>query len=134
MKEKLIIDASEAPLGRLASFAAKQSLLGKEIVIVNCDKALITGRKRMVVEEYKEKRQKGGDSLNGPHFPKQPEKLVKRTIRGMLPYKQGRGLEALKRIICHDGVPGEYESAKKVKIAKETTTTSMKLQNLESEI
>ena len=36
MTEKLIIDANNAVMGRLASYVAKQAMLGKEIVIVNC--------------------------------------------------------------------------------------------------
>jgi large subunit ribosomal protein L13 len=30
---------------------------------------------------------------------------MKRTIRGMLPYKRPRGVEAMKRIKCYVGVP-----------------------------
>ena len=30
---------------------------------------------------------------------------MKRTIRGMLPYKRPRGVDAMKRIKCYVGVP-----------------------------
>jgi large subunit ribosomal protein L13 len=45
-KEKMIIDATNATLGRLASFVAKQALQGKKVIIVNSEKAIITGDKK----------------------------------------------------------------------------------------
>jgi large subunit ribosomal protein L13 len=33
---------------------------------------------------------------------------MKRTIRGMLPYKRPRGADALKRVKCYVGVPVEF--------------------------
>ena len=33
---------------------------------------------------------------------------MKRTIRGMLPYKRPRGIDAFKRIKCYVGVPVEF--------------------------
>ncbi len=33
---------------------------------------------------------------------------MKRTIRGMLPYKRPRGVDAMKRIRCYVGVPVEF--------------------------
>ncbi|MDP1695706.1 MAG: 50S ribosomal protein L13 [archaeon] len=134
MSEKIIIDAEGAVLGRLASFAAKQSLLGKSIIIVNCEKALITGRKRFIIGEYKEKRRRGGSSRKGPHFPKSSERIVKRTVRGMLPYTQERGLSAFKRIICYDKVPVEYESSKKIKMIRELKTRTLALAEVSREL
>jgi large subunit ribosomal protein L13 len=58
--KKIVIDATNATLGRLASYSAKQALLGKEIAIVNCDKAVIAGKRRSIIIEYQEKRGKGG--------------------------------------------------------------------------
>lgn len=134
MNGKIVIDATNATLGRLASYAAKQSLLGKEVIIVNCKDAVITGRKASVIEDYKEKRARGGASLRGPIFPKSPERIIKRTIRGMLSYTQQRGLSALKRITCHDEVPAELESAKKILAGKEKKTKTTTLSELSSRI
>ena len=132
---KLVIDAAGARLGRLVSYAAKQSLLGKEVVIVNCKAAIITGNGRSVINEYKEKRQRGGHSLNGPHFPSHPERLVKRTLRGMLSYKQGRGSEAFKRVICYTDIPAEYVGqAKPFKAQKPTVSKFIGLGELSKEI
>ena len=131
---QIIIDASGFILGRLASYAAKQSMLGKKVIIVNCDKALVTGRRRMVILEYLSARTRGGTSLNGPHFPKHSDRLVKRTVRGMLSYTQQRGLNALKRVICHNGVPKEYESSKKINSQREIKTKTITLGDLSSEL
>ena len=93
IKNVIVIDGKNAILGRLASYVVKQALLGKEIAIVNCNEVVISGKPKSVIKEYQEKRQRGGSSLKGPFFPKSPERIVKRTVRGMLSYKQGRGRE-----------------------------------------
>ena len=48
-----VIDAENAILGRLASYVAKQVLKGEEIVIVNSEKAIITGNKKNIQKNYK---------------------------------------------------------------------------------
>lgn len=133
-KADIVVDAANSVLGRVASFAAKQALLGKTVAVINSEKALITGRVRFTVDEYKQKRQRGGSSLNGPHFPKPTEKIMKRTIRGMLPYQRARGLEALKRVRCFNAVPAEYESAKKISLVRELKTKSIPLSEVSREL
>lgn len=134
IKADLVIDAKNATLGRLASYTAKQALLGKSVVIVNCDEAVIGGKPNSIILEYRDIRSKGGASLHGPFFPKDPEKVVKRTIRGMLPYRQSRGREAMKRIRCFNEVPEEYKEAKKVAAGKPKKTKTISLKELRREI
>ncbi len=134
MDKKIIIDGRNAILGRLASYAAKQALLGKEIIILNCDDIVVSGNPRMVINEYHDIRKKGGASLRGPFFPKQSEKLVKRTIRGMLSYKQGRGEAALDKIRCFKGTPENYKEVKKIIAGKEKSGKTIALRYLEAEI
>lgn len=104
----MIIDANDLILGRLAAFAAKKALLGETIHIVNAEKAVITGDKKKVLGKYKNWREKG-TPLIGPFFPRMPDRIIKRTIRGMLDYNSSRGKEAFARIKCHIGVPSEFE-------------------------
>ncbi|PIN90920.1 50S ribosomal protein L13 [Candidatus Pacearchaeota archaeon CG10_big_fil_rev_8_21_14_0_10_34_76] len=130
----IVIDAKDAVLGRLASFAAKQSLLGYNIVIVNCDDAIITGRPSSVIGEYKFSFTKGGANLQGPYFPRHPERIVKRTIRGMLAHRQGRGSDALKRIMCYNGTPEEFKESKKILAGKEKRSKTIKLRELTREL
>jgi len=107
----MIIDGTNLILGRLASIVAKRALLGDEIVIVNCDKVVITGTKDNVFEEYKVKTNRG-NPFKGPFFPKIPDRIVRRTIRSMLPYRKPRGREAYKRVMCYLGIPKKYEKEK----------------------
>ena len=110
-----IIDGKDAVLGRLASFVAKNLLKGEEIIIINCEQVIITGNKRRIKEDFEEKRSKVGSGQKGPKVSRLSEKIMKRTIRGMLPnHRKGRGKEALKRIRCYVGVPKEYEKSKKI--------------------
>lgn len=134
MKNLLIVDGKNAILGRLASYAAKQLLLGKEIAIVNSEKIVVSGNSRSIIEEYKEMRRRGGSSLRGPFFPKKPEIIVKRTIRGMLPHKRGRGEEALKRVKCYEGIPEEFKDSKKIISGKEKNLRTISLEKLSGEI
>jgi len=134
MENKIIIDAANTILGRLASYAAKQALFGKSIIIVNCNLAILSGSKSMVINQYKEERAKGSTSLKGPHFPKDPERLVKRTIRGMLSYKQERGRSAFKRIMCYNDVPAEYADSQKIALAKTLKFKTITLKELSQRI
>ena len=134
-REVLVVDASNAQLGRLASFAAKQALLGKRVVVVNASLCLISGGKRMIISEYKEARGRGGNSLNGPNFPKDSQRILKRTIRGMLRFRHGRGKDAFDRIRIHENVPKEFESSKMTKFEKkDMLARTMTLGDLAGEI
>ena len=120
-----IIDGTNAILGRLASYVAKEALRGEEIAVINCDAVQITGNKRMIEEEFKEKRSRFGHSQKGPKHHKTTEKMVKRTIRGMLPdHRQGRGRIAFKKIKCYNKVPKELENEKPIKMAVEKKAKS----------
>lgn len=104
----MIIDATDMILGRLATFAAKQALLGEKVDIINCDKAIITGSKKQILAKYKQKREMGRPT-KGPFIHRQSDRFVRRSIRGMLPYRQEKGLSAFKRIMCYNGVPAEFK-------------------------
>lgn len=118
-----IIDGKGAVLGRLASYAAKKALKGEEIVIVNCEQIIITGNKKNIKKEFEEKRKRVGSSQKGPKHSRVSEKIVKRTIRGMLPdHRKGRGREAFKKIKCYAGIPKEFEEEKKIVSGKQKKT------------
>lgn len=107
----MIIDATDLILGRLATVAAKKALLGEKIDIVNAEKAVISGRKEIIFNKYKTQSDRGGPSF-GPFLPKQADRFVRRAIRGMLNYKNGRGKEAFERILCYRGLPPEFDGKK----------------------
>jgi len=107
-----VIDADGLILGRLASIVAKELLRGEEIVIVNAEKCVVSGDRQMVLEKFREKRERGSKE-KGPYYPRMPDRIVKRTVRGMLPYKKTRGREALSRLKVYIGVPEEFEKVEK---------------------
>lgn len=131
---KTIIDAKDGMLGRIAAFAAKQSLLGKEIIILNCNDSLITGNKATTLSKYKQVRARGGTAQRGPYFPKTPERIMKRTIRGMLPHHKGRGRDALKRVMCYNRVPTEFEKSEKLSLSKPIKLKAITLKKLSEEL
>jgi len=104
----MLIDATNLIVGRLASFAAKKALLGERIDIINCEKAVISGRRAEVFARYKQRRNRGVPR-KGPFIPRIPDRFVRRIIRGMLPMDKLRGREAYKRVICHVGVPENFK-------------------------
>lgn len=118
-----VINAENQILGRLATNVAKMLLLGESVVIVNSEKAVITGPKARVIQKYKEDKQRGIPS-KGPYFPKRPEMILKRTIRGMLPYKQDKGSSALKRLKCYVSVPEEFTKSEFYKVEGSDITLS----------
>ncbi|MFH1249441.1 MAG: 50S ribosomal protein L13 [archaeon] len=128
--EEFIIDAADSVLGRLASFAAKQALLGNKVFILNCDKAVILGNKANIIEDYRRKTSRG--DIKGPFFPKTPARIVKRAVRGMLAYKKGRGLMAYKRVLCYGATPLKYTDSKKITIAVKKRIKSLKVKELNS--
>lgn len=107
----MIIDAKDLILGRMASFVAKRALLGEKIDVVNCEEAIITGNKKAVLAKY-QKRRNRGEPFHGPFFPKREDRIVKRSIRNMLPFKKERGKKALKNIKCHLKVPDKFKNEK----------------------
>ncbi len=99
-----VINAEGHILGRLSSVVAKRLLRGEKIVVVNAEKAVVTGDKHMVFSRYKEKYDRGSKE-KGPYFPRHPERIFKRTVRGMLPWKSRRGREAFRNLRVFMGVP-----------------------------
>ncbi|ODS36275.1 50S ribosomal protein L13 [Candidatus Altiarchaeales archaeon WOR_SM1_SCG] len=103
----MIINAEGHILGKLSAFAAKQALLGEEVIVVNVEKAVVSGNRDMVFKSYMD-RLKWKNKMNyrkGPFHQKRPDKFVRKTIRGMLPFKKTRGREAYKRIMTYIGIP-----------------------------
>ncbi|MEK6847980.1 MAG: 50S ribosomal protein L13 [Nanoarchaeota archaeon] len=117
-----IIDGTNAVMGRLASYAAKQALLGEEIVILNCEKVIITGSRKDIMEKFESRRKKIGSGQKGPKYSRLAHLIVKRAVRGMLSHRSGRGKEAFRRIKCYQGVPEEFKDAKKIVSGKEKKT------------
>jgi len=102
-----VVDASGLVLGRAASYIAKRLLNGESIVVVNAEKSVVTGGRSEVIAHYTEARARGS-VRSGPHFPRYPDRIFRRTVRGMLPHLKTRGRVAFRRLEVHIGVPPEY--------------------------
>lgn len=107
----MIIDGKDLILGRLATYVAKKALEGESVIVINCENILITGRKKFLLDQFLHKQERG-HAYKGPFYPKMPDRIVKRAIRNMLPFKKERGKKALKRIKCFMGLPEKYKNQK----------------------
>jgi len=107
-----IIDGKELILGRLGSNIAKRLLMGESIKIVNCKDVVILGKKKFLVERYKNKLT-NKVIKQGPYYSRSPSDMVKRAFRNMLPYKNQRGIDAFKRLKCYNSVPSTLLNSKK---------------------
>ncbi len=112
----IIIDATNLILGRFATFAAKQALLGKEVRVINAEKAIVSGAKAKTILDAKQRRNRGTPA-KGPFIPRVADRYVRRTIRGMLPHRQTKGAIAYKRILCYVGTPEEFKDVTPVKLS-----------------
>jgi large subunit ribosomal protein L13 len=110
----LVYDAQGKILGRLASHVAKSILQGNEVCIINAESAIISGNRKDIVKKYmtrvnlKEK----ANPEHSPYWPRRPDLLVKRVVRGMLPYRKPTGKAAYKRLKVYIGMPEELASKK----------------------
>ena len=121
-----VIDGSGAVMGRLASFVAKETMKGEEVVIINCDKVIITGNRKNIKAEFEESKTKIGSGQKGPKISRSPHMIVKRSIRGMLPnFRRGRGKILYSKIKCYSGVPKEFEASKKIVGGKDVRARSI---------
>ena len=99
----VVIDARDCILGRVASEVAQKALDGDRVAVVNAENAVITGNPESTMETYRKRADVGSDS--GPYYPKRPDRIFKRSIRGMLPYKQDHGREAFENVRVYVGNP-----------------------------
>ncbi|MFP8954365.1 50S ribosomal protein L13 [Natrialbaceae archaeon A-arb3/5] len=115
----LVIDARDCILGRVASEVAQRALDGERIAIVNAEDTVITGDKEDVFETYRTRLQLGSD--RGPYYPRRPDTIFKRSVRGMLPYKKPRGREALDSVRVYVGNPYENDDDREAEILPDTS-------------
>jgi large subunit ribosomal protein L13 len=104
----VVIDARDCILGRVASQVAERALDGERVAVVNAERAVVTGSEDDVTETYLKRREIGSD--RGPAYPKRPDGIFKRSIRGMLPYKKPRGREAFENVRVYVGNQHDHDA------------------------
>jgi large subunit ribosomal protein L13 len=107
METSVILNAEDRVLGRLASLAAKRLLKGEKVTIVNAEKCIVSGKHQVTAQEFRDRISRG-DPYHGPFYPKTPDRIVRRVVRGMLP-KKPRGKSALKNLMVFISIPKELE-------------------------
>ncbi len=108
-----VINADGLVLGRLCTHVAKRLRNGEELVVVNAERAIVSGNRPQLLEFYKHRTHRASSQykMKGPHYPRTPDRILKRTVRGMIEYKKPAGRAALKRLKVYIGVPKEFSSA-----------------------
>jgi large subunit ribosomal protein L13 len=108
---EVIVNAEGLVLGRMCSKIAKRLLNGEQIIIVNAEKAIISGKKKSKVAEAKEFLEVGAPE-RGPFHSRRPDRIVRKTVRGMVPWPQPKGKNAYKRLKVFMGIPKELKDQK----------------------
>jgi large subunit ribosomal protein L13 len=122
--ENTIVDAKGLILGRMASIVAKRLLQGETIIVLNAEKAAISGKRLSLVKGAKTFLEVG-HPRKGPYHPRRPDKIVRRTIRGMLPRKKPKGQQAYKRLKVYLGAPLEFND-KEIQTLVEASAEKLK--------
>ncbi|MFW9985314.1 MAG: 50S ribosomal protein L13 [Candidatus Odinarchaeota archaeon] len=118
--EPLIVDAENAVAGRLATVVAKQLLQGEHVAVINAEKAVLSGDRASLIRAYKERLgiRTRTAPWKGPLHPRQPDFMLRRIIRGMVPWKRDRGRQAMKRLRVYTGTPEGLKTKRQLDISE----------------
>lgn len=106
-----VVNAEGLILGRLCSKVAKRLLNGEQIIIVNAEKVIISGKRKSKVAEAHKFLEVGAPD-RGPFHSRRPDRIVRKTVRGMVPWRQPKGKVAYKKLKVYLGVPLELKDQK----------------------
>lgn len=131
-----VLDAAEAPLGRIATVAARL-LIGKDkpmytshidcgdyVVIVNAAELVVTGKKLKDKVYYRHSQYPGGIKAEalGEALAKDPVKVIVHAVRGMLPANKLRD-GRLKRLKVYAGTEHEHTPQQPEKLSIKPANT-----------
>jgi large subunit ribosomal protein L13 len=139
-REPLVLDAKNQILGRFASFTAKRALSGDMVIVLNAEKAVISGRRKNIVEEAKRRLRTRtlGTQTHAPVHQRRPDLYLRRVVRGMLPWKKAKGKAAFHRVQVYMGVPEEFSGKTMIRPpgadASRLTSPYVTLEDLATEI
>ena len=104
----VVVNGEGLILGRMCSKVAKRLLNGEQIIIVNAEKIIISGKRKSKVAEAHKFLEVGAPD-RGPFHSRRPDRIVRKTVRGMVPWAQPKGKLAYKRLKVYLGVPLELK-------------------------
>ena len=110
-KPVAIVNAEGLILGRMSSKVAKKLLNGEEVIIINAEKTVISGKKKSKIKEAHVFLEVGAPK-RGPFHYRRPDRIVHKTVGGMLPMRQPKGKNALARLRVFMGIPEELKNQK----------------------
>ncbi len=108
-----LVNAEGQIAGRMCSKVAKLLLNGEEVIILNAEKVVFSGKKKSKIAEQHLFLEVGAPE-RGPFHYRRPDRFLRKTVRGMLPIKQAKGLNAYKRLKTFMGVPAEFKDQKMI--------------------
>jgi large subunit ribosomal protein L13 len=103
-----LVNAEGLIVGRMCSKVAKRLLNGEEVIILNAEKAVFSGKKKSKVAEAHVFLEVGAPR-RGPFHYRRPDRFLRKAVRGMVPYKQPKGKNAYKRLKVFMGIPFELK-------------------------
>ena len=103
-----VVNGEGLILGRMCSRVAKRLLNGEQVIIINAEKIVISGKRKSKVAEAHKFLEVGAPD-RGPFHSRRPDRIVSKTVRGMVPWKQPKGKNAYKRLKVFMGVPQELK-------------------------
>ncbi len=122
-KQWVVVDATDAVLGRMSTKVAKL-LRGKykpgftphvdcgdNVILINADKIQLTGKKWTDRVMFSHSGYPGGQKSQSPRdvFEKSPEKLIRHTIKGMMP-KNRLSREVMRNLYIYNGSEHPHEA------------------------
>jgi large subunit ribosomal protein L13 len=113
-QEVVYVDATDLIAGRMSSRIAKLLLEGKRVVVVNAEKALVSGGRISVMRQWQERLELSSkvNPLYGPIHHRRPDNILRRMVRGMVPRKKTKGMDAMRRLRIFMGVPEKLKREK----------------------
>lgn len=103
----VVVDIAHCIAGRTCSRVSKLLMEGKKVSIVNAEKAMISGNRYKTIEIYKENLEISSvtNPIHGPFHPRRPDTILTKMVRGMIPKRKAKGVEAFKKLRVYIGVP-----------------------------
>ena len=132
-KQWYVVDAGEAPLGRVCSEVArilrgkhKTSFTphvdcGDNVIVINADELILTGKKMDQKQYIRHTGYPGGQRVSTPReeIRKSSTRVIESAVRGMLP-KNRLGRQIFKNLFVYEGSehPHEAQQPQKISITK----------------
>lgn len=110
----MVIDATDCIAGRMCSHVSKLLLKGNRVLVVNSERAMLSGDRYKTIDLYKEYLEINSvtNPIHGPFHPRRPDTILTKMVRGMIPKTKTSGIEAFKRLRVYIGTPDQLRNMK----------------------